>query len=435
MATVKELEKNKVELSFEISEDQLKEASVKAYHKNKGKFNVPGFRKGHAPKAVLERYYGDNLFLEDAFDIAFPEAYKAAVEEKDLFVVSRPENINIVSMEPGKPMTVSAEVYLKPEVELGAYKGVKVEFKEEKLAEDAVEKDIEAARERNARYEDADREAKTGDRVVIDYSGSVDGEKFNGGTAEAQTLNLGSGTFIPGFEEQVAGMKAGEKKEIHVTFPEDYREKTLAGKAAVFEVTLGAVKEKQLPEADDDFAQDVSDFDTLEEYKADLQKKLEKRNEERNKARLENAVIEKIVTEAKVEIPAPMVDAQIESQLQEMAYNLAYQGMSMEQYCQYAGTTMEQMKEELRAPSEQRVKTQLVLQAIKDAEKIEASEEAVNEIIKGFAEAQNKELDAYKEAMEEEELDYIKNRAEYEALGDFLVKSAKVVAPKAKKAE
>ena len=251
MANVKELEKNKIEIEFEISQDLLKQASLKAYNKNKGKINVPGFRKGRAPKAVIEQFYGKNVFFEDAFEIAFPDAYSAALEEKEIFAVSRPENVDIVSMEEGKPMVVKAELYVKPEVELGDYKNVAVEFEGKKVLAKDVKAEVEKVIEQNARFEEVDRPAKNGDKVVLDYSGSVDGVKFEGGTAEGQTLDLGSGTFIPGFEEQVVGLKAGEEKEIEVTFPEQYHAKELAGKPAVFAIKLVSVKEKQLPKADD----------------------------------------------------------------------------------------------------------------------------------------------------------------------------------------
>ncbi len=242
MANVKELEKNKIELEFEISQELLKQASLKAYNKNKGKINVPGFRKGHAPKAVIEQFYGKNVFFEDAFEIAFPDAYGAALEEKEIFAVSRPENVDIVSMEEGKPMVVKAELYVKPEVELGDYKNVAVEFEGKKVLAKDVKAEVEKVIEQNARFEEVDRPAKNGDKVVLDYSGSVDGVKFDGGTAEGQTLDLGSGTFIPGFEEQVVGLKAGEEKEIEVTFPEQYHAKELAGKPAVFAIKLVSVK-------------------------------------------------------------------------------------------------------------------------------------------------------------------------------------------------
>ncbi|MGI6663955.1 MAG: trigger factor [Christensenellaceae bacterium] len=430
MASVKELGNNKVKVEFEISQDALKEATEKAFQKSRGKYAVPGFRKGKAPRAVIERYYGEGLFFEEAFDLAFPDSYRAAIDELDLFVVSQPEMLEIISMEQNEPIRLSIEVYVKPEVELGKYKGEEVVFAPEKLAKDAVAMEIDSVLERNARYVDVERAAKDGDRVILDYSGSVDGIKFDGGTAEGQTLDLGSGMFIPGFEEQVVGMNVGDEKKITVTFPEEYHEPSLAGKEAIFEVKLGAIKEKELPEANDEFAQDVSEFDTFEEYKADLQKKLEEQNETQNKNRLESAVVETIVADSKVEIPEAMVESQIDNQLQEMTYSLMYQGMSMEQYLQYTGMSMEDMRAQLKEPSETRVKTQLVLEAIKEKEGIKASEEELDKTLEEYATMQNKTLEEYKKEVKPEEMEYLQNRSDFEALGNYLVAQAKVVAPK-----
>ena len=429
MATVKEIEKNKVQIEFEISKELFDASVNKAYQKNKNKLQVPGFRKGHAPKAVLEKYYGEGLFFEDAFEEAFPDAYQAAVKELDLFVVSRPENVDIVSAEKDKPMVVTAQVYVKPEVELGDYKNVQVEYEDIPLSDEAIEKEIQSAREANARFEDVARSAALGDRVIIDYSGSVNGKKFEGGTAEGQPLDLGSGMFIPGFEDQLVGMNAGESKDIEVTFPEDYRETSLAGKPAIFAVTVNAVKEKIVPEANDDFAQDVSEFDTFEEYKADLTEKLKKKNEEQNRMRLESAIIEAIVKDCKVDIPVAMVENQIDSEIQEMTYNLAYQGMSMDQYLDYAGQTMEGLRAVLKNSAERRVKTQLVLEAIKNTEDIKATQEDMDAIFSEFAEAQKKNIEDLKKELDADSMEYIENRAAFEALGRYLISIAKVVAP------
>ena len=269
---------------------------------------------------------------------------------------------------------------------------------------------------------------------MLDYSGSVDGKKFDGGTAEGQTLDLGSNTFIPGFEEQVVGMKAGEEKDIEVTFPEQYHAKELAGKPAVFAIKLISVKEKQLPKADDEFAQDISEFDTFEAYQADLKEKLQKRVEEQNKRELENAVLGKIVEESKVDIPACMVDTQIDSQIQEMSYNLMYQGLNMQQYLEYTGLTMDKMREQARLGAEAAVKAQLVLEAIKQKEQIKADEAAVDKSIASFAEMQNKSFEDYKKEIKAEDLEYITERANYDALIEFLVKNAKVSKPAKKTA-
>jgi len=433
MASVKEIAKNKIQIEFEVSSETMREASLKAYHKNKGKFNIPGFRKGHAPKAVVEKFYGENIFFEDAFEIAFPDAYGKALDETGVFAVSRPENVDIVSMEQGRPMVVSAELFVKPEVELGEYMGVTVTFEKEKVEEKDVQAEIDKMLEQNARFEEADRPAANGDKVVLDYSGSVDGEKFQGGTAEAQTLDIGSGTFIPGFEEQIVGMKAGEAKDIEVTFPEDYRAAELAGKKAVFAIKLISVKAKQLPEADDEFAQDVSEFDTFEEYKADIVKKLEERIEKQNRYGLEDAVVNKVVDNAKTEIPDCMIQSQIDYQLQEMEYSLMYQGLNMEQYLQYTGLTMEKLREQYKEMAEKKVKTQLVLEAIKLAEGVEPSEEDVEKQIAEFASMRGKEVEEYKAGMKESELEYIKDRAVYDKLVGMLVSAAKVKKPAAKK--
>ena len=430
MATVKVIEKNKVQVEFEISAELFSACENKAYQKNKGKLQVPGFRKGHAPKAVLEKHYGEGLFFEEAFEEAFPEAYMAAVKELDLFVVSRPENVDIVSAKAGEAMVVTAQVYVKPEVELCDYAaGVEVEYEEIALTDEAVENDVKAALEANARYEDVERAAAMGDRVIIDYSGTVDGVKFDGGTAEAQPLDLGSNMFIPGFEDGVVGMNVGETKDIEVTFPAEYHEASLAGKAAVFAVTVNAIKEKIVPEANDEFAQDVSEFDTFEEYKADLKEKLQKRNEEQNTMRLQSAIIEKIVSECKVEIPASMVETQIDQELNEMAYNLMYQGMTMEQYFQFTGQTEASLREMLKNSSERRVKTQLVLDAIKEKEAIKATDEDLNEVFGEFAEAQKKSIEDLKKELDADSMEYIENRAAFSALGRYLVSIAKVVAP------
>ena len=430
MATFKEIGKNKVQIDFEIEREKFNESMNKSYLKNRGRYQVPGFRKGKAPRTVLEKYYGEGLFLEDAFDDAFPEAYQNAVKELDLFVVSRPENVDIVSMEEGENLKITAEVYIKPEVELGSYKDIEVEYEDIPLAEDAITREIDAARESNARFESVERAVENGDRVILDYSGSVDGKKFEGGTAEAQTLDIGSNTVIPGFEEQLVGMKKDEQKDIEVTFPEEYHEKSLAGKPAVFAIKINDVKEKIIPEADDDFAQDVSEFDTFEEYRKDVEEKLIKQNAEQNKMRLESAIIEKIVADSNVDIPAPMVETQIDNEIQEMSYNLAYQGITMDDYLKYVGQTMDGLRNSVRNAAEHRVKTQLVLDAIKDKEQIKAGEEELNDLFKEFADAQKKTVEEIKKDLDADSMEYIENRAAFDALGNYLIKNAKTVAPK-----
>ena len=339
--------------------------------------------------------------------------------------------MDLISVEP--EVVVSAEVYVKPEVKLGDYMGVTVEFKEEPFSEERVNVELERVREQNARFDDVERPAQMGDKVIIDYSGSVDGVKFDGGTAEAQTLDLGSGMFVPGFEEQVVGMNIGEEKDITVTFPEDYRADDLAGKEAVFAVKLVAVKEKQLPELDDEFAQDISEFDTLEEYKADLTSKLKERHDRNQKLYLEDAVVKKIIEDSEMDIPVCMIDDQVDYQVKEMEYNLRYQGLNMDLYLQYMGTTLDAIKEEMRPSAEMKVKSQLVLGKIHDLEKIEVTDEDMEKEIAEVAKAMGREVEEYKEKMTDRDRDYIKDRVEYDLLLKKLVDAAKIVAPKEEK--
>lgn len=430
MATVKELEKNKVQVEFEISQELMKEAEAEAYRKNKGRFNIPGFRKGHAPKNVVEQYYGKGVFFEDAFEEAFPKAFGTALEETDTKSVSRPENVNILSMEEGQPVKVTADVFVRPEVVLPDYKGAEVEFKKKKVLEKDVKAELEKIREQNARYEEVDREAKNGDKVVIDYSGSVDGAKFEGGTAEGQDLDLGSGMFIPGFEEQVVGMKSGEEKDINVKFPEEYHSKELAGKDAVFAVKLIAVKEKQLPELDDEFAEDVSEFDTFADYKDDLKKQLKEKADNENKVGIQDAAVAKVVSMTDIDLPECMIDNQVDYQLQDMQYSLMYQGISLDQYMAYTGMTMDKMREEMRQGAEMTVRTRLVLEQIRKENNIEADDAKLDEEIKKMAEAADKDVEEYKKSIKPEELEYIKNRVEYDMLVESIVKDVKVTEPK-----
>jgi len=426
MASVKELEKNKVQITFEITPEAFEAAGVEAYKKNKSRFVVEGFRKGKAPKKVIERVYGEEVFYEDALDIAFPEAYDKAIDETGIYPVSRPENFVIGDIKAGEAIVITADVYVKPEVKLGEYMGVAVEIEKGETAEAMVEKELEKVAEQNARFVDVERAAENGDRVIIDYSGSVDGVKFDGGTAEGQTLNLGSGMFIPGFEEQVVGMSIGEEKDIEVTFPEQYHSEELAGKKAVFAIKLHEIKAKEVPAIDDDLAADVSDFDTLDEYKADLLKKMEERAEKQDKFARENAVLEKALENAEVEIPECMIENQINYQMQEMEYSLGYQGITMEQYIQYTGMSLEDIREQYKPGAEKRVKSQLVMEAILKDSGIEVTDEDVDATIADMAKAQNKEASELKESIKEDQMEYIKERALFDKLVDSMVSAATV---------
>ena len=425
MAKVKELEKNKVEIEFEISEEAFAKAEQEAYLKTRGRYNVKGFRKGKAPKVVIENAYGKGIFFEDTLDIAFPEAYQKAIEENDIFAVSRPENIDIVSFE--QPVTLKVEVWTKPDVELGEYKGITVEYAAKEITEKDVDAKLASLQEQNARFEAVDREAQMGDKVIIDYSGSVDGVKFDGGTAEEQPLDLGSGMFIPGFEEQVVGMKAGEEKDINVTFPEQYHAEDLAGKEAVFAVRLQEVKAKELPELDDEFAQDISEFDTLAEYRESVLKELTEQNAKNMEIAKENALIETIVNAANVDIPACMIENQVNYQLQDMANSLMYQGLDMDTYMQYVGTTVEQMKDQMRPGAEKQVKSQLVMQAVLEAEKIEVEEEDLKEFFAPRAEKEEKPVEEIIAGIKDAEMEYIKDRVKFDKMLKLLAENATYV--------
>ena len=423
MAKFKEIEKNKVEIEFTVDDAAYAAAEVQAYNKLKNKFNVPGFRKGRAPKGMIEKTYGKGIFMEEAFDIVFPVAYEQALEELDIFPVSRPENVDVLSFE--SPITFKVEVYVKPEVELGKYTGITVEYNKTEVTEADVDAKLETIRDQNARFVAVDREAKMGDKVIIDYSGSVDGVKFDGGTAEEQSLDLGSGMFIPGFEEQVVGMKAADKKDIEVTFPEQYHSADLAGKAAVFAVVLHEVKEKQLPELDDEFAQDVSEFDTLAEYKASIKKELEEANERQMKTEKENALIERIVKDAKIDLPECMIDNQVDYSLQDMARSMMYQGLDLETYMSYVGTTIDELKAQMRPNAEKQVRAQLVLAEIAKELKLEVTDEDVKAFYAPMAEKQNKTVEEMMEGIKADEIEYIKEKLKSDKLIDTLVENAK----------
>ncbi|NLT98737.1 MAG: trigger factor [Christensenellaceae bacterium] len=431
MAKVESAGANKVKLTVEVTPEDFADALQKAYLKNKSKFFVQGFRKGKVPRPVIERHYGEGVFYEDAFEILFPESYTRAVKELDIVPVSRPEiDIEKISKEEG--IVYTAEVYVKPEVKLGQYKGVEAELVEAEVTDEQVEAEIARIRERNARWVDVDREAQNGDKVVIDYSGSVDGVKFDGGTADNQIIELGSGTFIPGFEEQIVGMKKGEEKDLTVTFPENYRAKDLAGKEAVFHVKLHDVKQKELPDLDDDFAQDVSEFDTMDEYRADIKAKLLERAEEFAKEATQNNVLEAVVGTAEIDLPECMIENQIDQQIRQLEYSMMYQGIRLEDYLQMTGTKMEDIRAQYRESAEKSVRTQLVVEAIMKAENITATDEQVDEFIRTRAERLKKDFEEYKKTISDEELAYIRDNLAYDNTVTFLTENAKLVASKKK---
>ena len=385
-STMEKLSSNKVKLDFVVEAARFDEAMEKAYRKNRSRISVPGFRKGKAPRKVIEMQFGEGVFYEYAIDELFPSVYSEAIKEHGIEPVDRPE-FDLKTIGSGKDLEFSVEVFVKPDVTLGQYKGVAVHKNHTEVTEDDVKAEIERARERASRYIDIDgRAAKLDDQVTIDYEGECDGEKFEGGSAKDYRLVLGSGNFIPGFEDQLVGAEVGSTVDVNVTFPEDYHAENLKGKKATFKVTVKAIQEKDVPALDDEFAKDVSEFDTLEEYKKDLTEKMTKSAQQRDDYAFENDVIEKVTENATVDIPAAMVEERVDERINEFAMNMRRQGLDMDTYMKYTGQTMDAMRETLKEGAEKDVKTRLVLEAICDAEKIEPTKEEVDAEIEKYAE-------------------------------------------------
>ncbi|MEH2955757.1 trigger factor [Candidatus Merdisoma sp. JLR.KK011] len=400
---VEKLEKNMAKLTIEVSAEELEQGLQKAYLKNKNRINVPGFRKGKVPRQMIEKMYGPEIFYEDAANALIPDAYAKAMDECELELVSRPV-IDIVKIEKGQPFVFTAEVAVKPEVTLGAYKGIEVEKIDTAASEEEITAEVDKERDNNSRTITVeDRAVENGDMTVIDFEGFVDGTAFEGGKGTDYPLTIGSGAFIPGFEEQLVGAEIGKEVDVNVTFPEEYHAKELAGKPAVFKCTVKEIKVKELPDADDEFVKDVSEFDTMEEYRADLKKKIEDRKAADAKAKKEDAVIEKIIEGAQMEIPEAMIDTQAESLVDDFAQRLMMQGMSLEQYAQYTGATVESMKNQMKPQAKKRIESRLVLEAVAAAENLEASEEDIEAEMNRMAESCKMELDKLKELISEEE--------------------------------
>lgn len=400
---VEKLEKNMAKLTIEVSSEEFENAIAKAYKKNKNKISMPGFRKGKAPRAMIEKMYGKGIFYEDAANSIIPDAYADAAKESELEIVAQPE-IDVTQIESGKPFIFTATVALKPEVTLGEYKGIEVEKKEVEVTDEEVEAEINKVRESNARMLDIDdRATQDGDTVLIDFDGYVDGKQFEGGKADDYSLVLGSHSFIDNFEEQLVGKNIGDDVEVNVTFPENYQAEELQGKPAVFKVKIKEIKVKELSELDDDFAQDVSNFDTIAEYKEDLKKKLTENKEEALKREREEAVIGKIIENAQMDIPEQMVDAQTRQMTQEFAQRLSSQGLSIDQYMQFTGLTPQKMLEELKPQALKRIQSRLVLEAVVAAENIETTEEELDKEIENMASMYQMEVDKLKEVIGEEE--------------------------------
>lgn len=400
---VEKLEHNMAKLTIEVEVDAVEKALQAAYLKERGKITMPGFRKGKVPRQMIEKMYGPEIFYDEAANQMIPEAYGKAYDECELEIASQP-SIDVVQLEKGKPFIFTAEVAVKPEVTLGEYKGLKVEKTSIEVTAEDVDKQIEQERERNARsVEVTDRAVEDKDEVVLDFEGSVDGVPFDGGKGENYPLTIGSGSFIPGFEEQLIGVELEKEVEVNVTFPEEYQAEELAGKDAVFKCTVHAIKAKELPELDDEFASEVSEFDTLDEYKADIEKKLTEQKEAEAKTAKENQVVDQAVENAQMDIPAPMIDMQVRQMMNDMASRMQQQGLTLEQYMQFTGMTQEKMEEEFRPQAEKRIQTRLVLEAIVKAENIEVSDERLDEELQKMADAYQMEVDKLKEFMGENE--------------------------------
>lgn len=422
---VEKLEKNMAKLTIEVAAEELEKAIEKVYQKQKNSISVPGFRKGKVPRAMVEKMYGAAIFYEDAANELIPAAYEKAYDECGEDIVSSPK-IDVVQIEKGKPFIFTAEVALKPEVTLGKYKGVKVDKVEVSVSDEDVNAAIDAERERNARsISVTDRAVKDGDQTVIDFEGFKDGVAFEGGKGENYPLTIGSGAFIPGFEEQLIGKNIGEEVEVNVTFPEQYQAEELAGQPAVFKVTVKEIKEKQLPELDDEFAAEVSEFDTLAEYKEDVKKNLTEKREKDAKNAKEDAVIDAIIEDAKMDIPAAMVETTQRQMIQEFAQNIQMQGLSIEQYFQFTGLTAEAMMEQVKPQAEKRIKSRLVLEAVVKAENIVATEEDFDNEIAKMAEMYKMEADKVKESIGEEGKKQLMEDLAVSKAVEFVVNEAK----------
>ena len=417
-------EKNMVKLVIETTAEEFEKGLNEAYNKNKGKITLPGFRKGKAPRKMVEKFYGAEVFYEDAANAIIPEAYAEAAEESKLEIVSQPK-IDVVQLEQGKPFIFSAEVAVKPEVELGQYKGVEVAKVDSEVTDEDIANELKKVQEQNSRtISVAERAVKDGDMTVIDFEGFVDGKAFEGGKGENYPLTIGSHSFIDTFEDQIIGMNIGDEKEINVTFPEEYHAEELKGKPATFKVKVNEIKEKQLPELDDDFAQDVSDFDTMDAYKESLVSQLKERKANEAKVKKEDEAMEKIIEAAKMDIPEAMINTQVNRMAEDFARRLQQQGLSIEQYFQYTGMTAEKIIDDMKPEALTRIKSRLVLEAIVKAENIEVSDDEVNAELQKMADMYKMEIEKIKELMGEAEMKQVKEDLAVQKAVDLIVDTA-----------
>ena len=421
---VENLEKNMAKLTIEVSAEELEKALQGAYLKQKKNISIPGFRKGKVPRAMIEKMYGAGVFYEDAANALIPQAYSEAAEESKLDIVSQPE-IHVEQIEKGKPFIFTAEVAVKPDVTLGEYKGVAVPKSDVEVTDEEVEAALKKEQEKNSRTVAVeDRAAENGDIVTIDFEGTVDGEAFQGGSGKDYPLTLGSGTFIPGFEEQLVGANVNDVVDVNVNFPEDYNSEELKVKAAVFKCTVHKIEKKELPELDDDFAKDVSEFDTLEEYKNDIRGELKKKKEEDAKREKENAAVDKAVANAQMEIPDAMLNTQAAQMVDNFARRLSAQGMSMEQYMQYTGQNAAALQEQMKPQALKQIQTRLVLEKVAEVENIQVSDEKLEEEIQNMAKMYNMEADKLKELLGDAEKDQMRKDLAVQEAVTFLAENA-----------
>lgn len=424
---VEKMEKNMAKLTIEVSAEELEKAIQGAYLKNKNKITLPGFRKGKAPRKMIEKMYGTGVFLEDAANALIPTAYSDALQECDLEIVSQPE-IDVTQLEAGKPFIFTAEVAVKPEVTLGEYKGVEIKKIEVEVTEEEIEAELKKEQENNSRtIVVEDRAVESGDIATIDFEGFVDGTPFEGGKGTDYPLTIGSNTFIPGFEDQLIGANTGDKLDVNVTFPEEYQAKDLAGKAAVFKCEIKKIEKKELPELDDEFAKDVSEFDTLDEYKADIKKNLTEKKEADAKRQKEDEAVDKAVENASMEIPEAMIKTQVNQMVDDFSRRMQAQGLSMEQYFQFTGMTIDKLMEEMKPQALKRIQTRLVLEKVAEVENIQPSEERVEEEIGKMAEMYKMEKDKLRELIGDIELEQMKKDMAVQDAVTYIADTAKEV--------
>ena len=427
-AVLEKKENNKALINIEIDAKEFEKAVQGVYLRNRNRFNIPGFRKGRAPRKIIELNYGEGIFYEEALNDILPKAYDGAIEDLELEPVDAPD-VNVEQLEKGKPVIVELEVTVKPEVELGDYKGIEIAKLEYNVTEEDVEKELESVQRANGRIIDiGDRESQDGDILTIDFEGYIDGEQFEGGTAENQDLEIGTNQFIPGFEEQLVGKAKGDEVDVNVTFPEDYFQEDLRGKEALFKVTIHEIKERELPVLDDEFAKDVSEFDTLEEYRESIRKRLEEEAEDREKVELRNRAIEKMVEISKIDLPEVMVDNQIDNEINEFNYTLQMQGMDMEQYFSITNTTMEDFMEQARPAADKKVRAELILSKIGEVEEIEVTDEDIDAELEKMAKQYNQEdVEEFKSNMRKGDLEHIRSGIMKNKAVDLLLENIKFI--------